>query len=250
MSNTNDELPKYVQIQKYILAQIKSGGFAPGSKIPTEKELSDQFGTSRITVNKALKELAVTGVVEGIRGKGTFVCKRPRTMTPAGAFISPIKFVPTDADSPRVHRIISFRLMQGPEQLLKKANLNNSAAQFYEIILENEDSSAVQPESLDYIYIPAALVSKNILSTLDYLCTHFVFDYLRAQLELAPQFMKIFVNLPLYPFLESAPTMLNTSDHTLIWCTDIYDSGMQMLSSIYTVYREKSQEIPLFTFAL
>ena len=165
-------------------------------------------------------------------------------------YISPIKFVPTDADSPRVHRIISFRLMQGPEQLLKKANLGDSNAQFYEIILENEDTTAAQPESLDYIYIPATLVQKNILMTLDYLCTHFVFDYLRAQLELSPQFMKIFVNLPLYSFLASAPSMLKTSDNTLVWCTDIYDNSMQILSTVYTVYREMPHEIPLLTFAL
>ena len=54
-------IPKYVQIQNYILQKIKDGIFLPGDRIPSEAEFSKQFDVSRITVNTAIKELASAG---------------------------------------------------------------------------------------------------------------------------------------------------------------------------------------------
>ena len=243
----NDNAPKYVKIQNYILDAIQSGKYRPGSKLPTEKELSEKFSVSRITVNKALKELSVAGVLEGVRGSGTFVSDRPQVPLEASAFVSAIKFTPTE--KARVHEVISFRLIQGPEQLLKKAGLKNEEGDFYEIILANKKDGK-EMESVDYIYIPAAFVKDNILLTLDHLRTHFVFDYLGKQLGMSPKYMKIFVNTPLYPFLESVRQLLNEPSSMQTWCTDIYDANMRLLGAVYTIYPEMKQEIPLFTFAL
>ena len=69
----NSYVPKYVQIQNYILQKIQDGVFTVGDRIPSEAELSRQFDVSRITVNAAIKELASSRVVERIQGKGTFV---------------------------------------------------------------------------------------------------------------------------------------------------------------------------------
>ena len=69
----NSYVPKYVQIQNYILQKIQDGVFTVGDRIPSEAELSRQFDVSRITVNAAIKELASSRVVERIQGIGTFV---------------------------------------------------------------------------------------------------------------------------------------------------------------------------------
>ena len=66
----NSYVPKYVQIQNYILQKIKDGVLSEGDRIPSEAELSKQFDVSRITVSTAIKELANARVVERIRGKG------------------------------------------------------------------------------------------------------------------------------------------------------------------------------------
>ena len=155
----------------------------------------------------------------------------------------------TPTEKARVHEVISFRLIQGPEQLLKKAGLKNEEGDFYEIILANKKDGK-EMESVDYIYIPAAFVKDNILLTLDHLRTHFVFDYLGKQLGMSPKYMKIFVNTPLYPFLESVRQLLNEPSSMQTWCTDIYDANMRLLGAVYTIYPEMKQEIPLFTFAL
>ena len=75
--------PKYVQIQNYILQKIESGEYTAGDKIPSEIELARQFDVSRLTVNTAVKELANSGIVERVQGKGTFVRFVPGQSFPA-----------------------------------------------------------------------------------------------------------------------------------------------------------------------
>lgn len=68
--------PKYIVIQNYILEKIKSGVLKPGDRVPSDNELADMFGVSRVTVVSAISELRLRGIVARIKGKGTFVSKR------------------------------------------------------------------------------------------------------------------------------------------------------------------------------
>ena len=69
-------IPLYMRIQQFIRSKIEQGDWPVGSMIPTETELSQQFGCSRITVTTAVRELVRDGLVYRIQGKGTFVAKR------------------------------------------------------------------------------------------------------------------------------------------------------------------------------
>lgn len=60
-----------------IEARIFSGDWAPGVRIPFEHELSEQYQCSRMTVNKALSELAKAGLIERRRRVGSFVMRTP-----------------------------------------------------------------------------------------------------------------------------------------------------------------------------
>lgn len=64
----------YQQIYYKLLGDIRDGKFE-GTRLPTEKEITEQFFVSRITARKALDQLAADGVVVRISGKGTFVRK-------------------------------------------------------------------------------------------------------------------------------------------------------------------------------
>ncbi|TKT80250.1 histidine utilization repressor [Aquamicrobium sp. LC103] len=59
-------------------ARIVSGEWAPGHRIPFEHELTEQYACSRMTVNKALSQLAQSGLIERRRRLGSFV-RRPRS---------------------------------------------------------------------------------------------------------------------------------------------------------------------------
>lgn len=69
-------IPAYKRIQSYILNDIDSGVLSPGSQIPTEMALAEQFDVSRMTVNKAIVGLSNRQILTRIAGKGTFVTKK------------------------------------------------------------------------------------------------------------------------------------------------------------------------------
>lgn len=73
--------PYYAQIKEYILYKIHSGELEPHDRIPSERSLSEQFGVSRLTVGKAIKELVLEGKLYTQIGKGTFVSEDPIDQT-------------------------------------------------------------------------------------------------------------------------------------------------------------------------
>jgi len=68
----------YQRILNDIRARIVSGEWPPGYRIPFEHELTLQYGCSRMTVNKAMSQLAKSGLIERRRRSGSFV-RRPRS---------------------------------------------------------------------------------------------------------------------------------------------------------------------------
>ena len=71
-----DQKLLYKQIIDYLKEKINSGEMQPNNKIPTEKELSEQFDVSRITSKRALEELSKEGLIYRIQGSGSFVTPR------------------------------------------------------------------------------------------------------------------------------------------------------------------------------
>ena len=63
---------KYVVVRDHLLALIAQG-LAPGAPVPSERELCESFGVSRMTVRQAIDTLVVDGVLERQQGRGTFV---------------------------------------------------------------------------------------------------------------------------------------------------------------------------------
>lgn len=60
-------------ISRELLNLIESGKFPPGSKLPTEMELTAQFGVSRVPIREALSMLRAAGVISSRQGGGTYV---------------------------------------------------------------------------------------------------------------------------------------------------------------------------------
>lgn len=65
----------YRQVKEYIARNIQSRAWQPGDRVPSEQELVTRFGVSRMTVNRALRELAEQGRVVRVAGVGTFVAE-------------------------------------------------------------------------------------------------------------------------------------------------------------------------------
>ncbi len=68
-----DDLPLYRQIANQIREYIRTGALPVGSRLPTIRELAQQYGLTRLTVQSAYAELQSEGLVEAGVGRGTFV---------------------------------------------------------------------------------------------------------------------------------------------------------------------------------
>lgn len=68
----------YRQIAEQLRSLIAGGEFAPGSRLPAERDLAKQLGVSRPSVREALIALEVEGWVEVRTGSGVYVLQRPR----------------------------------------------------------------------------------------------------------------------------------------------------------------------------
>jgi GntR family transcriptional regulator len=73
--NPNAATPLYIQIKDALQTQIESGAFAVGDRLPSERELSEAYGVSRMTARQALQLLQHNGLTQRRVGKGTYVSR-------------------------------------------------------------------------------------------------------------------------------------------------------------------------------
>ena len=64
--------PPFARIKRHLKEGLAEQRWLPGSRMPSEAELVDQFGVSRMTVGRALKELQAEGLIERVQGVGSF----------------------------------------------------------------------------------------------------------------------------------------------------------------------------------
>ncbi len=79
-------VPVYFQLAQMLHGEIMNGSLRPGDRVPSENELSEEYGVSRMTARKAISLLTEKGLVRREKGKGTFV-SRPRVE--GGLFLIP-----------------------------------------------------------------------------------------------------------------------------------------------------------------
>jgi len=63
----------YEKIYNRLIYDIRTSKLMPGDRVPSEKELADEYKVSRITTKKAMEMLVQSGYIERIRGKGSYV---------------------------------------------------------------------------------------------------------------------------------------------------------------------------------
>jgi GntR family transcriptional regulator len=77
MLDAGSPLPLYHQLAEELLAQIRSGGYGAGHKLPSEHELAERYGVGRPTVRQATDVLVQRGLLTRKRGSGTYVRQVP-----------------------------------------------------------------------------------------------------------------------------------------------------------------------------
>lgn len=67
------EVPLYERVRQAIASSIDDGTYSAGERLPAESRLAEELGVNRLTVRRAIEELARAGVVESRQGSGTYV---------------------------------------------------------------------------------------------------------------------------------------------------------------------------------
>ena len=80
-------IPLYYQVQHTISQRISRGEYPPGTRLPSESELSEELGVSRVTLREALRVLAQENWLVKVQGRGTFVAERKNIQKTARNFI-------------------------------------------------------------------------------------------------------------------------------------------------------------------
>jgi GntR family transcriptional regulator len=90
---TGAGVPLHRQLFLVLHDEIARGAIAPGDPLPTEQALCDQFGVSRITVRRALADLADQGYIERRQGVGSFVRQRAHSdaVPPGGSYMDGLR---------------------------------------------------------------------------------------------------------------------------------------------------------------
>ncbi|MHB9144353.1 MAG: GntR family transcriptional regulator [Symbiobacteriia bacterium] len=66
-------VPLYTQLKERVWEMVDSGQLKPGDQVPSERELCERYGISRMTCRQALNDLVTEGVLYRVQGRGTFV---------------------------------------------------------------------------------------------------------------------------------------------------------------------------------
>src|SRR5438445_3774692 len=78
---TDEPTALYQQVKDHVDKKISSGEWGHGDRISSEAELVSELGVSRMTVNRALRELTMQGKLTRLAGVGTFVAEAKRQTT-------------------------------------------------------------------------------------------------------------------------------------------------------------------------
>lgn len=79
MPRSADTAP-YQRIKQTLKAELQAGHWRPGALMPSEAELVERFSVSRMTVNRALRELQAEGLVERVQGAGTYAADQEQRL--------------------------------------------------------------------------------------------------------------------------------------------------------------------------
>jgi GntR family transcriptional regulator, histidine utilization repressor len=144
--------PLYLQVKRHILDNIGSGKWATSARVPSENDLVKSFGVSRMTANRALRELQDEGVLVRIAGVGSFVADRHAHGHPLQ-----IRGIDTEIrERGHAHRAetIALERVRAVGELAKDFGVAARSELYYSAIVHFENE---QPIQLEDRYVLAAL---------------------------------------------------------------------------------------------
>ena len=136
--------PAYQRVKQHVLERIQNGLWKEGDAIPGEEALAREFGVSRMTVNRAIRELSDEQIVERVQGSGTYVAQQKYQAT-----LVEIRNIAEEiAARGHSHRSELHRLerVKADEPLARAFGLKTGAQLFHSVVVHFENDQPIQVE--------------------------------------------------------------------------------------------------------
>jgi GntR family transcriptional regulator, histidine utilization repressor len=148
----SNDVPAYERVKAWIRRHIASGRWKPGDPVPSEAALIERFGISRMTVNRALRELAAEGMVTRVQGSGTRVAALHRISS--RLTIRDIHEEVVERGHVHSSRVLHCAKEKAAADLARALGLRTGAAVFHTVLVHLENGVPIQYE--DRFVNPAA----------------------------------------------------------------------------------------------
>src|SRR5215467_1394947 len=150
-----DHLPLYAQVENVIIDRIANGSLAPGSRLPSEDSLVQEYAVSRTTIRAAIQSLVQRGLVEIRRGKGTYVTqpKMTQELTELTGFVEDMQALGRQPTA----KLLDKRIVAADETVARHLALAPGTPVFRLQRVRLADSIAM---SFDETYLPRDLGEK------------------------------------------------------------------------------------------
>ena len=145
-------LPAYEQVKAFIKTHISAGTWKPGDPVPSEATLAAQFGISRMTANRALRELTAEGMVTRVQGSGTRVAELHRISS--RLTIRDIHEEVVERGHVHTTRVLMVEAEKASADLARSLGLRTGARVFHTMLVHLENGVPIQYE--DRYVNPAA----------------------------------------------------------------------------------------------
>ncbi|MBU9673799.1 GntR family transcriptional regulator [Planococcus sp. CP5-4] len=152
MLDKQSRIPMYVQIEEELKSRIERGEFPVGTAIPSERELTELFNVSRMTVRQSITNLVNDGLLYREKGRGTFVAS-PKVEQPLIGMTSFTEDMQSRGMVPG-NKLIRFEKMTPSPDIAKELQLQSGEKVFYVERIRYADD---KPMALEKTYLPIKL---------------------------------------------------------------------------------------------
>src|ERR1700747_1991641 len=163
MSNdSNNRLPLYAQVESVIIGRISNGSLPPGTRLPSEDSLVQEYAVSRTTIRAAIKSLVQRGLVEIRRGKGTFVThpKITQELTELTGFVEDMQALGRQATA----KVLDQQVIAANQVVARQLALPQGAPV---VRIQRVRLADGMPLSFDETYLPKELGEKVMADNLE-----------------------------------------------------------------------------------
>lgn len=158
---------RYLQVKQFVLQQIASGALQAGQRVPSENQLVRELDVSRMTANRALRELAAEGVLVRVAGVGTFVAERRVHAHPLQ--VRNISDEIHDRGHRHTAKVIALGSMRASRELADRCGVSPGARLDHSLLVHFEDGMPLQVEDR---YVNPTLVPGYLRNDFSQLTPH------------------------------------------------------------------------------